>query len=241
MWRPRGATFYLAASHGHTDAWKTSMQQEGLEAGRESITGRVLLEGKTVQIHDVQADPEYTISGTLKITDNRTILGVPLLRGVTPIGVIVLGRAEVKPFTDKQIELLTTFADQAVIAIENVRLFDEVQARTRELSESLEQQTATSEVLQVISSSPGELEPVFQTILANATRLCEAKFGNLYLYEGGSVHVAASHNVPLAVVAARSGRFQPHPDGSLGEALRTKQTVHADLAATRAYTNSTSE
>ena len=135
MWRPRGATFYLAASHGHTDAWKTSMQQEGLEAGRESITGRVLLEGKTVQIHDVQADPEYTISGTLKITDNRTILGVPLLRGGTPIGVIVLGRAEVKPFTDKQIELLTTFADQAVIAIENARLFDEVQARTKELTE----------------------------------------------------------------------------------------------------------
>ena len=81
---PEGATFYLAASHGHTDAWKTSMQQEGLEAGRESITGRVLLEGKTVQIHDVQADPEYTISGTLKITDNRTILGVPLLREGTP-------------------------------------------------------------------------------------------------------------------------------------------------------------
>ena len=91
----------------------------------------------------------------------------------------MLTRRTVRPFTDKQIELVTTFADQAVIAIENVRLFDEVQARTRELSEALEQQTATSEVLQVISSSPGELEPVFEAMLANATRLCEAKFGIL--------------------------------------------------------------
>ena len=93
-------------------------------------------------------------------------------------------RTEVKPFTDKQIELVTTFADQAVIAIENVRLFDEVQARTQELSDSLEQQTATSEVLQIISSSPGALEPVFEAMLANATRICEAKFGVLFQSEG---------------------------------------------------------
>ena len=103
------------------------------------------------------------------------MIGVPLLREGTPIGALTLTRSAVRPFTDKQIELLTTFADQAVIAIENVRLFDEVQARTRELSEALEQQTATAQVLQVISSSPGELEPVFQTMLANAVRICEGK------------------------------------------------------------------
>ena len=107
------------------------------------------------------------------------MLGVPLLREGMPIGVIALAAHQRCGHSrDKQIELVTTFADQAVIAIENVRLFDEVQARTRELSESLEQQTATSEVLQVISSSPGELEPVFQAMLENATRICEAKFGN---------------------------------------------------------------
>ena len=102
------------------------------------------------------------------------MLGVPLLREGVPIGVIPDVASAVRPFTDKQIELMTTFADQAVIAIENVRLFDEVQARTRDLSESLEQQTATSEVLRVITSSPGELEPVFHTIVENATRICEA-------------------------------------------------------------------
>ena len=106
-----------------------------------------------------------------------------------------------RPFTDKQIELVTTFADQAVIAIENMRLFDEVQARTRELSEALEQQTATSEVLQVISSSPGELEPVFKTMLANATRICEAKFGTLLLYDGDVFRHVALHNAPPAWAA----------------------------------------
>ncbi len=100
-----------------------------------------------------------------------------------------------RPFTEKQIELVTTFADQAVIAIENVRLFDEVQARTRELTESLEQQTATSEVLQVISSSPGELEPVFQSMLENAVRICDAKFGVLNLYGGWDV--AHGRNAPM--------------------------------------------
>jgi two-component system, NtrC family, sensor kinase len=110
--------------------------------------------------------------GILSARGNRGVLGVPLLREGDPIGVLTITRSTARPFTDRQIELATTFADQAVIAIENVRLFDEVQARTRELSESLEQQTATSEVLRVISSSPGELKPVFETMLANATRLC---------------------------------------------------------------------
>src|SRR5262249_35779626 len=133
----------------------------------------------------------------------HTMLSIPLLREGTPIGVIVLQRKSVQPFTEKQIELATTFADQAVIAIENVRLFDEGQARTRELSEALEQQTATSEVLRVISSSPGELEPVFQTMLANAVQICGAKFGVTSLREGDAFRVIATHGAPSAFVEQR--------------------------------------
>src|SRR5262249_43855178 len=164
-------------------------------------------------------------------------VGVPLLREGIVAGTLVVGRTEPRPFSLKQIELLETFADQAVIAIENVRLFDELQARTRELTESLEQQTATSEVLQVISSSPGELEPVFQAILENATRICEAKYGLLHLYEGDAFHNVASHNAPPAFVAARKGTsIRPGPNTGLGRAARTKQVVHIpDLMAGSAY------
>src|SRR5438094_5096774 len=121
----------------------------------------------------------------------RSGLGVPLIREGTVIGVFTLQRREPRPFTDKQIKLVETFADQAAIAIENARLFEAEQQRTRELSEALEQQTATSEVLQVISSSQGELKPVFEAMLANAVSICNAKFGNLFLYEGNSFRIAA--------------------------------------------------
>ena len=189
---------------------------------------------------DVLADPEYTFRKVAKIGGFRTMLGVPLLREGTPIGVIILKRRTVRPFTDKQIELVTTFADQAVIAIENVRLFDEVQARTRELTESLEQQTATSEVLQVISSSPGELEPVFQAMLENATRICEAKFGNLFLYEGDAFRTVAMHSAGLE--HKERWRREPvidlrqHPRIPLARLAATKEVVHiADLRAEQAY------
>jgi hypothetical protein len=155
-----------------------------------------VLEGRTVHVSDVLADPEWTFIEGGRLGGVRTILGVPLLREGVAIGVLVLTRPVVEPFMEKQIELVTTFADQAVIAIENVRLFDEVQARTRELSESLEQQTATSEVLSVISSSPGELQPVINKLLENATRICNAKFGTMVLHEEDAFRHVALHNVP---------------------------------------------
>jgi signal transduction histidine kinase len=145
-------------------------------------------------------------------------------------------RHEVRPFTDKQIELVGTFADQAVIAIENVRLFDEVQARTRELSGALEQQTATSEVLQVISTSSGQLEPVFETILANAVRICEATFGNMYLRDGEVFRIAAAHNTPPPLLEHRRRVPLQRPTSAFGRMVRTKEVVHvADMVADPTY------
>ena len=201
------------------------------------MVGRTILEGNVVQIADVLADPEFTFVEAAKVGGLRTALGVPLLREGTPIGVIVLQRTSVRPFTQKQIELATTFADQAVIAIENVRLFEEVQARTRELTEALEQQTATSEVLGVISSSPGELQPVFQAMLENATRICQAKFGVMWLCESGGFRSVAQHG-PAAHVKERHREpvIYPGPELPLGRIARTRQVVHiADLRADQAY------
>jgi GAF domain-containing protein len=206
---------------------------------RTWTNGRAVVDRKPVQVPDLTAAGDEFPEGRADALHwgHRTSLSVPLLREEEAIGSLTVRRTEVRPFTDRQIELATTFADQAVIAIENVRLFDEVQAQKRELSETLERQTATSEVLSVISSSPGALEPVFQAMLANATRLCEAKFGTLYLPEGGGFRLVAAHDVPPAFTDVQ-GRvpFNPAPDGALGEVIKTKQTVHlADLAATRAY------
>ena len=159
---------------------------------------------------------------------HRTILSVPLLREGESIGAIVLRRTEVHPFSDKQIALLQTFADQAVIAIGNVRLFDEVQAKTRDLTESLEQQTATSEVLEVISASTGELEPVFQKMLENATRVCGANFGAMSLYEAGNYHNVALYNVPDASAQQLLVPFRPHPKSGLATVARTLQAVQIE-------------
>jgi signal transduction histidine kinase len=154
------------------------------------------------------------------------------------IGTIVLRRTEVHPFSDKQIALLQTFADQAVIAIGNVRLFEQVQARTEALREALEQQTATADVLKVISSSPGDLEPVFKEMLENATRICEAHFGNLWLCEGDAFRLGALYGAPAAFAEARwrEPMIHPGPGTGLGRVARTKQLVHiADLASEQAY------
>jgi len=244
IWRPRGAAYHLAAGYGVTGKYqealknKEYLQSIAIEPGRESIVGRTLLEGRTVHVDDVQADPEYHVAGILALGDYRTTLGVPLLREGAPIGVLFLTRTRVEPFTQQQIDLVTTFADQAVIAIENVRLFEAEQARTRELAEALEQQTATSEVLQVISSSPGELAPVFETMLENATRLCEAKFGTINLHDGDQFRIVAEYNVPPAFTASRlrQGPFRPHPSSGHAHVVRTKQVVHIeDLTATPPY------
>ena len=188
--RQKGEVFYRAETYGFSAEFMDYVRGIPIKPERGSVNGRVLLEGKVVHIPDVRADPEYTFVEGQKLGAYRTALGVPMLREGITIGVLALTRSEVRPFTDKQIELVSTFADQAVIAIENARLFEAEQQRTRELSELLEQQTATSEVLSVISSSPGELEPVFQAMLTNAARLCTASYGAMWLREEGGFRMA---------------------------------------------------
>ena len=177
--RPQGSHFEFAANYRMPQAFVDLVTAIPIESGHGTLAGRVLLSGHTVHLPDALADSEYTFHSAQKAVPLRSGLGVPLLRQTIPIGVLILWRSQVRPFTNSQIALVTTFADQAVIAIENVRLFEAEQQRTRELSEALEQQTATSEVLRVISSSPGDLEPVFQAMLENATQICHAQFGTL--------------------------------------------------------------
>src|SRR5262249_33007698 len=165
IWRFDGEIFRLAADHGVSSELKESWAQNPFGLARGSATGRTALERRTVHIHDVLADPEYTLIEAQRAGGFRTILGVPMLRKGDLVGVFGLQRYEVQPFTDRQIELVTTFADQAVIAIENVRLFTELQEKNRALTlahrqvtEAFEQQTATSEILRVIASSPIDLQ-----------------------------------------------------------------------------------
>jgi signal transduction histidine kinase len=193
--RPRGTTFYYTTSYGFPVDYLEFVRTVPLTAGRGSVMGRTLIEGKAVQVPDILADPEYMYLDHQKKSGARTILGVPLLREGNPIGVVLLYRQEVRPFTEKQIGLVTTFADQAVIAIENVRLFEEVQARTKELSEALEQQTATGDVLNVISRSPSELEPVLDTIVKTAARLCSAEYSFIVRCADDRCHLIAANRV----------------------------------------------
>src|SRR5262249_1707722 len=168
-------------------------------------------------VHDLQASAnEYPDASKAALRlGHGTVLAVPLLRQDEAIGVLQIRRNEVKPFTDKQIELLQTFADQAVIAIENARLFDEVQARTRDLSEALEHQMATSEVLNVISRSPTDAQPVFDAICESASRLCDAGFSVVWRYDGDLLHYAANYNFTSEVLDRIIKIYPKRPDRSL--------------------------
>jgi two-component system, NtrC family, sensor kinase len=243
LYLKEGSAFRAVAYHNAPPALAELRRREPvIRPSPRTALARAAATKQMVQIADVQAEPGYLdpLPGASQIAalgGARTVVAVPMLKKNELVGVIAIYRQEVCPFTDKQIELVSNFANQAVIAIENTRLLNELRQRTDDLSESLEQQTATSQVLGVISRSPGELEPVFQTMLENATRLCEAKFGNLYLYEGGALRIVASHNVPAAFAdARRRGPFHPPPGGPLNEVIRTKQAVRtADMTATQAY------
>jgi len=188
-----GDLYRLGANYAFSPEAEQYALEHPQSPGRGSTVGRVALDGRVVHIPDVLDDPEYQATGYQKTFGFRTILGVPLLREGTTIGVFALTRDEVNPFTEKQIELVTTFADQAVIAIENVRLFDEVQARTRDLTESLQQQTATADVLKVISRSTFDLQTVLQTLVESAARLCDADKVNITRQRDGVFYRAEAY------------------------------------------------
>ena len=234
IFRKEGQGYRLAASHGFSPEYKAWMETHTIAPGSKTLIGRTTAARQPVHISDATVDPDYQWAELISRGGFRTMLGVPLMRESEPIGVIALCRRVVSPFTDKQIELVTTFADQAVIAVENVRLFEAERQRTAELTESLEQQTATSEVLRVISSSPGELGPVFQAVLENAVRICEAKFGTLYRFDGEQFRHAAGSGTPAALVEIQKqqGCFIPDPGTLLHRVMRTKEVAQsADYAA----------
>jgi two-component system NtrC family sensor kinase len=194
-----GDRFQYVAAYGFAPGYLEHMQAHPRPIDRGSASGRAVLEGRVVHIEDVLADSEFTLLDAQKLGRFRTVLAIPLLREGIAIGALFLTRPEVEPFTQNQVNLLTTFADQAVIAIENVRLFDEVRARTRDLSEALEQQTATSEVLGVIAASPTNIQPVLETIAENACRLCEAYDSVIFLREGERLRGRAHHG-PISIL-----------------------------------------
>ncbi|MEE9568003.1 MAG: GAF domain-containing protein, partial [Candidatus Binatia bacterium] len=218
--RQDGDIYIRAVSYGVSPEYKEFLERNPIHPpGRKSVAGRVVSERRTIHIHDVLADPDFQWPEAQKVGGFRTLLGVPMLREGIPIGVIVIWRERVQPFTEKQIELVTTFADQAVIAIENVRLFNEIK-------EALEQQTATGEILQVIASSPTDLQPVLDTVAESAARLCEAADAQILRVEHDIVRRVASYGSMPSIDVRPISRGMP-----VGRAVVDRQTIHVhDLA-----------
>ena len=229
--RPRDGAMYFAAYFGLPQEFEEIAKRTPFVPGRGTVTGRVLLAGKPVQIADVETDPEYTFTEGQRVAGYRTSLGVPLEREGETIGVIVLVRTKVQPFTDKQIALVQNFAAQAVIAIENTRLLSE-------LRQSLEQQTATAEVLRVISSSPTNVQPVFDSIAESAVKLCGGEFSFVVRFDGKLMHFASSFGLNADGLDAFRN-MMPMPaseEAASGRAILHRSVVEIpDIATDDAY------
>jgi len=242
LWLTQGnGVFEAVALHNALPEYALAWPERLVQPSPNTAIGRVAMTKQVAHIADLAKEDGYIerdplVVSFVEIAGVRSVLGVPMLKDDVLVGAFFIFRQEVRPFTNRQIELVTNFAAQAVIAIENARLLNELRQRTSDLTESLEQQTATSEVLGVISSSPGELEPVFQGILENAVRICKAKFGNLYLREGDGFRASAMHNAPTAYAEQRKGIVHPSPTSTLGRAVQTKQPAQTtDITKLKAY------
>src|SRR5215471_13449282 len=230
VYRLDGEFLRIGVTSGAEPEFKEYLQRNPIRLGPGSISGRAALERRAVHVHDVLTEPDYHLRERQRVGGYRTVLAVPMLREESLIGVITIWKAEVSPFTEKQIELVTTFADQAVIAIENVRLFTELGARNRDLTETLAQQTATSEILRVISSSPTDVQPVFATIVASSVRLCGAAYGSFHRFDGELLHLETIHNLPPEQWAALARRFpyRPGAETAIGLAIVERRVVRID-------------
>ena len=230
MWRPDGDVFRLVATFGTAAQHVEEMKKLAIRPGRELCAGRALLERRPIHIKDCEADPDYNAPGILRTRGNRAMLGVPLLREGNPVGVLTLTRSTAQPFTDRQIELATTFADQAVIATENVRLFAEVQARTQELARSVEELRALGEVSQAVNSTL-DLKTVLSTIVAKAVQLSNTDAGVIYVFDelDETLRVRATYGLSDELVAAIRGQPAGASD-ALRRAIQDQQPLEiADI------------
>ena len=227
--RQKGSVYQHEASHGYAPELDAYMSKVRFEPGRGTIAGRTALEGKVVQVTDILDDPEYILGDAIRKVGVRTMLGVPLLRERSPIGIIVLIRRTVQRFSDRQIELATTFADQAVIAIENVRLFDDVQARTRELARSVEELRALGAVSQAVNSTL-DLQTVLDTIVARATQLSGTEAGAIYVSDdvSGQFQLRATYGMTADMIAVIT---EHHADFSEAVRLATQRREPDQVAA----------
>ena len=240
VWTFDGEQMYAVAVRGDAPFVKWLQDHNPVRPIPGSAAERVARGERFVHVADRRQEPAYrdneTFRGLVDTSGIRASLSVALRKGDTLLGIINVYRQDVRPFTDNQIKLVEDFASQAVIAIENTRLLNELRQRTTDLTEALEQQTATSEVLQVISSSPGDLAVVFRAMLSNAVRICEANFGVLLLYEGVEFRVAAAHNPPPAFAELRRRRPEVRSSGVLARLAATKQVLHiADCTEDASY------
>src|SRR6202165_5819259 len=229
IFRFDGELIHIAALHNLTPEGAAVFRSAyPHQPSRGGATQRAILTRSIVHIHDIRCDPEYVFQDIAQAADYRSVLSVPMLRDGDVIGTITVYRDAARPFPDAQVELLKTFADQAVIAIENVRLFKELEERNRALTEALEQQTATSEILRVISQSQNDVQPVFDTIAANAAHLCAAVQGSVYTFDGALINFAAGCGLtPEGFEETRKAfPMPPSRGGATARAILTRSVAH---------------